>query len=86
MDEAERLEKMVDDFAARMLEKLIDKDDEGWSGWSQPNYRKVLEHKLMDHAVRALQGESEQWLDVANFAAFLDYQSRQEDTESSDDQ
>lgn len=73
--EADRLIEMIDAFAERMKEKVLDKLAEGFSGWSQKSYRKTLESDLVEHAFRGIRGESDQWLDVANLAAFLDYQA-----------
>ena len=75
MSEKAALRTLVKDFSAEMREKLLAKADQGWVGWDHPNYRLDLEQKLFAHVLRALRGDSRQWVDVANFAAFLWAQS-----------
>lgn len=66
------IETLVDTFAAKMLSKLTYKRDSGWSGWGDRRSRTQFERRLLKHAERAIAGEKGQWVDVANFAAFLD--------------
>ena len=79
MTESERLEMVVDDFADRMKKKLLQKEDEGWSGWRRKVHSQDFEDRLIEHALCGIRGDSAQWVDVANFAAFLDYQARDHD-------
>jgi hypothetical protein len=65
-----------------MLKKLDSKQRHGWKGWDAPSLKDNFERRLIDHALRAMQGEKDQWADVANFAAFLD---RIESRRGSDD-
>lgn len=77
--EQQQLNDMVDAFAARMKEKLQAKYVAGWSGWNSAGYRNTLHLKLINHAMKGIHGDDQQWLDVANFAAFLDYQALQKE-------
>ena len=60
---------LVDQFGIEMKDKLLDRQAAGWSGWSDPEYKKVLEEKLLDHVKKAK--TKIDYVDVANFAAFL---------------
>ena len=71
-DEKQRLKRMVNDFATEMVFKLEAKMDEGWSGWDDHDMQMEFETRLIVHVMRATRGEKGQWVDVANFAAFLD--------------
>ncbi len=78
-DEIIRLTAMVDQFSKRMKEKLVAKANRRFAGWDCESYRADLERKLFSHAMRGIQGDGNQWLDVANFAAFLDGLTRDDD-------
>jgi hypothetical protein len=68
--EEARLIACVDEFAAKMKEKLIQKAEAGWSGWDCDNTAGKLEEALILHAAKLLQGQP-QAIDVANLAMFL---------------
>lgn len=72
---------LVERFAAEMLRKLKKKQRGGWSGWNALYNKEDFERRLMLHALRGVHGETGQWVDVANFAAFLDNIERQRATE-----
>lgn len=72
MNEQQRLENAVDEFAAKMKDKLLKKKRQGWRGWRDPAYREIIENKLRDHTVRLLSGDTAQAVDVANLAMFLE--------------
>ena len=71
--EQKQLVAMVDDFARQMKEKLLAKEKDGWTGWRETHYRSNFQRRLVAHAIEAIQGDNRQWVDVANFAAFLNY-------------
>lgn len=75
--EKQKIQAMVSDFSSRMEAKLQSKRGRGWKGWSHDLFKKQLEDDLLLHLKLALQGDATQWVDVANYAAFLDYQIRQ---------
>ncbi len=66
------IEKLVKEFSAKMLEKLNTKRLDGWTGWNDRTMRGEFVTRLLEHARRADLGVKGQWVDVANFAAFLD--------------
>lgn len=70
--------KLIELFSAKMLKKLNAKKRQGFSGWQHIELKQKLENDLLLHLKRALQGDSSQWVDVANYAAFLDYQTNSE--------
>ncbi len=61
-----RLNRLVDDFAADMKEKLEAKACQGWGGWSDAQIPLFVE-RMRGHAV---QNEPDP-IDVANFCAFI---------------
>lgn len=67
----QELQALANDFGARMKEKLIDKYEQGYTGWDCINIVPGLESALQEHVKRALAGDYMQWIDVANLAAFL---------------
>ena len=69
--EHERLGQLIGEFSVEMLTKLRRKADCGWEGWDSPKETLRLKQRLAIHLVRALDGDSEQWIDVAAFVAFL---------------
>lgn len=72
--ERNKLTRTVFEFASQMLEKLHQKMDEGYRGWSEDEdeMRERLVAMLGEHADRASNGGgSQQWVDVANFAMML---------------
>ena len=72
MSEHNKLCDLVTDFSDRMREKLLEKLDEGWEGWDDADAKMEFEDRLIAHVVSAMRGEEGEWVDVANFAAFLD--------------
>ena len=72
MSEKSELSRMLQMFSGKMRQTLYAKVEAGWIGWDRPHYRKQFEKALIAHALRAVHGERGQWVDVANFAAFLD--------------
>ncbi len=79
MSEEKLLTDMVDAFAKRMRRKLQAKRRNRWTGWRMSGFKSKLEDDLLTHLKLALQGDASQWVDVANYAAFLDYQARDND-------
>jgi len=75
-NERQEIQALVNDFSSRMRAKLLKKLGRGWSGWKDDDFRQKLEEDLLLHLRAALQGDATQWVDIANYAAFLDYQSR----------
>lgn len=61
------LNKMVDEFAAEMKQKLRRKWSEGYTGWDNPAAAEYLRASLREHVMR----ETPQAIDVANIAAML---------------
>ena len=71
LTERQQLQMVVREFGAVMLAKLQTKRLRGFTGWNATNLPdSVLERGLMDHVARAMR-DPKQWIDVANFAAFL---------------
>ena len=71
MGDKTELRRLVTEFSSEMRSKLAAKADAGWCGWNAMNLPdSVLEEKLFAHAARAMR-DPKQWVDVANFAAFL---------------
>ena len=70
MTDLERLDKLVDEFSHAMRDKLYLKKAHGFHGWDEKVMRGVLTRKLNEHVERARK-DPKQWIDVANFAAFL---------------
>jgi len=59
------LDALIDTFAQEMKRKLHQKFQEGHRGWDTPRYKSFFKSELRKHI------EKEDWIDVANFAAFL---------------
>lgn len=79
MTEQEKLEALVDEFAAEMKKKLLKKIDDGFNGWEAKDWdRYCLEkifqkaHQLHDFRIRKV-GDINQAVDLANFAMFFRY-------------
>ncbi len=73
-----KLQTLVDEFSKEMLDTLEGKELEGWRGWNWKRFSKrSLETRLQEHVARAIQ-DPEQWIDVANFCAFLWWRARKE--------
>ncbi len=74
-----QLEQLVEKFSAGMLAKLNQQKDRGWTGWRNrqrfPDH--VIVERLLSHVGKALH-DPKQWIDVANFAAFLWWRSRKD--------
>ena len=61
------LDACVDDFAARMKEKLAKKHMQGKSGWDDPKWpRDDIIRQLVEHATK----QNADMVDVGNFAMF----------------
>jgi hypothetical protein len=72
MGDRTRLRKLVQKFSAAMRVKLLSKQDRGWENWDVPAFREKLVVDLISHLLRAADGKHpEQWVDIANYAAFL---------------
>lgn len=67
MGEKTELRNLVRQFSAEQYAKLNRKVDLGWLGWDDPGNRDDFKTRLIEHVVK------EDWVDVANFAAFLWY-------------
>lgn len=59
------LTNVVDEFRLAMLRRLRAKERAGWSGWGDPSLELDFRNRLIQSFVRG------NWVDVANFAAFL---------------
>lgn len=75
------LKGLVDGFAKAMRSKLLAKSRDGWSGWEHCS-EDELERRLLEHLARALR-DPNQWVDVANFCAFLWWQHQRSLKETS---
>jgi hypothetical protein len=66
-DEIDRLNRVVDEFAAEMKARLREQALKGYRGWDEPeNYERIVE-MMMQHAAV---GEGEE-VDAANLAMIL---------------
>ena len=65
------LADMVKGFSQAMLTKLCEKEKDGWHGWRQIKNEAQFMRRLNEHVMKAL--DSGDYVDVANFAAFLWY-------------
>ena len=65
MSEKLKLKSCISLFSREMYQKLCLKDDAGWSGWDCEQHTNRFKEQLVLHALRG------QWVDAANFAAFL---------------
>jgi len=69
LEEIERLDQVVDDFAAEMKARLREQAIKGYRGWDEPsNYRRIVE-MMMERASVSLGQE----VDAANLAMILWY-------------
>lgn len=70
--ERDDLAEMVHQFSDAMLSKLLTQQSRGYAGWDDPKFRDNIVGLLIAHVRRAaLDGEQEQWADIANLAAML---------------
>jgi len=53
-----------------MKQKLLSKRSDGMRDWDSPAYRSLLVQRLLLHVAQGME-DGKQWVDVANFAAFL---------------
>ena len=67
------LERVVDEFAAAMKEKLARKAKSGFDGWNDPSAETFLRGSVLEHAERLARGDDRQAVDTANLALFLWY-------------
>lgn len=68
MDDIEKINRAIDQFAEAMKEKMEEKYYEGYTGWDDiTGVEGVIVQKLKDHTRRG----NGQWVDVANFAMML---------------
>jgi len=72
--ERDRLISAVDQFAAKMKMKLLEKFDQGWEGWDHDGLGWLLDckDKLIWHVIAYERGDAKQLVDIANFAMFLE--------------
>lgn len=69
---ANRLATLTVQFRRHMEAKLLLKQREGKGGWGNIRHRAFLKQELLLHVHRALEsGKGEDYVDVANYAAFL---------------
>ena len=73
-EELDRLNQAVDDFSLAMKWRLVQKFNQGFSGWDDPRYKEVIQKKLKSATDRLLAGDTQQAPDVANLAMMLHYQ------------
>lgn len=59
---------MVDAFAEQMKAKLKAKYIAGWTGWDDPESKKIIDNRLFEKARDDVEGQE---IDIANFAAML---------------
>lgn len=73
MSGEDKLRQAVAEFAEAMLEKLLQKYRQGYSGWNWASFINSgrCGRKLRDHVRRLLDEGLPQEVDVANFAMFL---------------
>ena len=62
--EEDKLEDLIDGFASEMHRRLLEKMDEGFSGWDE-----IAPDSYIPR-LKASIGKKK-WVDVANFAAFI---------------
>lgn len=60
----EPLLKQVDDFAAAMKQRLIEKHEDGWTGWDDDMLRS---HFLRQVTMRSVSGRADRVIGAANF-------------------
>jgi hypothetical protein len=74
MTEAKQLCDAVDRFAAKMKAKLLEKQDQGWSGWREKHFIVTgqCEWSMTQHFIEFVKGDMDQLVDIANFAMFID--------------
>ena len=72
-EDADQLRTLVREFGDEMIKKLFSKLEDGWSGWTDRGERENFHARILHHVARGMEGEEGQWVDVANFAAFLDH-------------
>lgn len=73
--ESNRICKAVDLFAEKMKDKMLFKQRQGYSGWSNKNNYNDIEKYLHQHVVRQIHGfqlkRGGQEFDIANFCMML---------------
>ena len=70
--EQEALTAAVDEFSETMKRKLIQKMDEGQSGWRDPECLDGIKISVREHDDRVLyRGDDKQAVDVANLAMMI---------------
>lgn len=65
--EKKALEALVDAFAEKMKDKLIQQYHADWNGWDDEKYKDNIEKAFTDQVTR----ENKDYVDIANFAAML---------------
>lgn len=81
LEERLNLVSAVFRFSQAMLEKLLVKDHEGWTGWDEPENREDIRANLGEHAQKLAAGDTTQAVDVANLAMFLYFMDHQDASE-----
>lgn len=72
-DEIKNLYSAVNIFSLAMKAKLRRKAREGFRGWSDTEFKEMIEQKLKEHVERQLNGEGQE-VDIANLAMMLHFQ------------
>lgn len=67
MEKKLRMARINFDYAC--YKKLEAKEKEGWTGWDNPDNKKLLKAKLMKHIIKPLTQDN--LVDIANFCNFL---------------
>ena len=63
------LKRLVEGFSVAMIDKLLLKHQEGFKGWGSKKNVPLMKAKLLEHVLTA--EKPADYVDVANFAAFL---------------
>jgi len=80
-EEIKELNRVVDEFAVAMKEKLAEKARDGWCGWDDLEDGTELtriKEKLGERVVWLLIGDDKQAVNVANFAMMIWYNDKEE--------
>ena len=79
MSEAEKICKAIDDFADLMKKRMLEKAEDGWSGWEEafdPKYNIKPRMLAKTYVVRdtvAIHMRAKELIDIANYAMMLNH-------------
>jgi hypothetical protein len=60
-------------FHGEMRGRMIAKHEQGYQGWDDPAFLPIYRRKLIECAARVYAGDSNQCVDLANWAMIIDY-------------